>query len=243
MVFFESLYSDHKAFATGSGFIINGKLITNYHVIDGASYATITTDAGKKYEVTGIYAYDKEKDLAILEVDSKDIPSLTLGDSDKITIGEAVIAIGSPAGLQNTVSQGIISSIRKDGYDTIQISVPIYSGSSGGALFNEYGNVIGITSSGYDTTGDLNFAIPINLIKPMLNSSNTVSLKSLIKPTGKLSFKNSEYEGGILDGQPNGIGVMTFPMVPATLVPGKMEIMTDREPINGPMVQSILEIM
>lgn len=209
VVYIEVLDSKNKVSSTGSGFIVNDKIITNYHVIAGASSATVTTNSGKKYNVTGVYAYDEELDLAVLKVNGSKLPSVTLGDSDKISIGEKVVAIGSPIGLQNTVSEGIISSLR-NGEDScsIQISVPINHGSSGGALFNEYGNVIGITSAGYDTTGDLNFAIPVNLVKPLLKSNTAISLKE-VKVT-KIVYSDCVYEGDIVDGEPNGQGKMTW---------------------------------
>lgn len=91
---------------------------------------------------------------------------LELGDSDLTEVGDTITAIGSPLGLKNTVSKGIVSAIRENrDMKELQISVPISHGSSGGALFDESGRVMGVTSSGYDGGGDLNFAVPINTVK------------------------------------------------------------------------------
>lgn len=168
VVYIELYNKDGNAFASASGFIVDDKVITNCHVIDRASSAEITLADGSYYDVTGIYSYDSMLDLAVLKTNALSLPSLKLGDSSSVVLGEQVVAIGSPLGMTNTVSTGIISAIR---YDALQISVPISYGSSGGALFNMYGEVVGITSSGYDEIGEINFAIPINDVKTMLQST------------------------------------------------------------------------
>ena len=163
--------------ASGSGFFISadGIAVTNYHVIEGTSSAVITTTDGSSYMVSHIIAYDEALDVAIIKVsktalsgsDVSKFKTVTLGDSDSIVAGETVYAIGSPKGLQNTISNGIISNPRQavDGETLIQITAPISHGSSGGALVNEYGEVIGITSAGFDDASNIGFAIPINLVK------------------------------------------------------------------------------
>ena len=130
---------------SGSGFYIDqrGTIVTNYHVIDKAQKIRIINSNGSAYtgEVT-IKGYDKDLDIAILSIEKKNGAFLPLGDSSSIKVGQPIYAIGSPLGLANTVSEGIISGIRTTG---IQITAPISPGSSGGALINKNGEVIGIT--------------------------------------------------------------------------------------------------
>lgn len=149
----------------GSGFYVSsdGHIITNYHVIEGAISIVIVENDGTKY--TGevrVIGYDKEKDIAILDINKTVGKYLELGNSDETKLGEDIYTIGSPLGLQNTLSTGIISG-KREGF--IQISAPISPGSSGGALINKYGKVIGITTMIYVGGENLGFAIPINMYK------------------------------------------------------------------------------
>jgi len=175
----------NEEIGTGSGVIASadGKVITNYHVIDGATTIEAYTSDKKKYLVSGVYSYDVARDLAVLQLsNASKLPAAKLGDSSKMKIGDNVVAIGSPLGLQDTVTNGIISSNRKiDGYEFLQTSAPISPGSSGGALYNMYGEVIGITSAGFIEGQNLNLAIPINEVKAHLKSTTLTSVKDMIK--------------------------------------------------------------
>ncbi|MCQ6559047.1 stalk domain-containing protein [Paenibacillus mendelii] len=166
--------------AQGSGVVIGGnQILTNYHVIADASEATVITIDGDSLEVEGIVAYDEDYDLAVIQTKQEiGYDPVLLGTGYDLQKGDHVVAIGSPLGVQNTVSEGIVSNIY---YDAIQISVPIDHGSSGGALFNDYGELVGITSSGIDkSSADLNFAIPM---------SNVFSLLDSIEyPVGEVAF-------------------------------------------------------
>ncbi|WP_048601766.1 S-layer homology domain-containing protein [Rubeoparvulum massiliense] len=157
----------------GSGvFVKEGILVTNYHVIEGASYAVINTVDNSTYAIEGVVAYDPEKDLALIKTTTlPKIAPVTIGNAGKLSKGDKIITIGSPYGLKNTVSEGLVSGFRNDGYvDLIQINAPIDHGSSGGGLFNTRGELVGITSSGNTTSvADLNFAIPINYINSWLS--------------------------------------------------------------------------
>lgn len=161
----------NELIATGSGFVaINDDvLITNYHVIEGAAKIEAVDENDVVYSVKSVIAVDEEKDLAILRfTGNTKIKPLKLADSSKVTKGTKVIAIGSPLGLKNTVSTGIVSSIR--GYEMdniIQITAPISSGSSGGALFTENKKVIGVTFAGMENGENLNLAIPSNVVKQL----------------------------------------------------------------------------
>ena len=157
-----------KTFASGSGFFIreDGIAVTNYHVLEGAASATVTIPATqKKYAVTGIYDFDRFDDWAVVQVDGSGFGTLT---ADPLPLKTAVTAyaIGSPKGLQNTISAGIISSPRRvlgeNGY--IQTTAAISGGSSGGALLSVYGEVVGITCGAYAGGQNLNFACPISCI-------------------------------------------------------------------------------
>lgn len=155
-----------ELFATGSGFVAfeNDVLVTNYHVIDKAYKIEAVDENDVVYSLDKVIAFDKEKDLAILKFSTPtDLKVLKLHNSSKVSKGDEVIAIGSPLGLKNTVSKGIVSSIREDKETSIiQITAPISSGSSGGALLTENGKVIGVTFAGIEEGQNLNLAIPSN---------------------------------------------------------------------------------
>ena len=150
--------------AQGSGFFINssGVAVTNYHVLRGANSGRVELANNRVYQIVEVLKASQEMDYAIFRVGISDkVPFLPISRKD-VVIGEKAYAIGSPKGVTNTFSQGIVSQIRKH---LIQISVPIDHGSSGGALLNEYGEVIGVTSAGVEgSNADLNFAIDIHLL-------------------------------------------------------------------------------
>lgn len=151
--------------ATGSGFIAfeNNVCITNYHVLEDAYSIKISSSEDRTFAVKGVIAYSNEKDIAILELKEAEFKPLSLGDANEIKKGETVTAIGSPLGIKNTISQGILSGrIMQGDMDILQITAPISSGSSGGALFDEAGNVVGITFASFKEGQNLNLAIPIN---------------------------------------------------------------------------------
>ena len=157
---------DGKLFATGSAFaaIEDGIFITNYHVISGDAYRiTAQSESGNSFSVQYVAAYSEQDDIAILRTSTDTgVNVLPLGSSDKMEKGEKVTAIGSPLGLINTISTGVFSAaIIDEGARFLQFSAAISQGSSGGALFNEQGEVIGITSASFIDGQNLNLAIPI----------------------------------------------------------------------------------
>src|SRR3972149_893719 len=130
----------------GSGFFINenGDVATNHHVLEGGTKALIKTTDGKEGEILEIINDDPGLDLLIAKTSLKSTIPVVLGDSDTITIGQEIIAIGNPAGLEGTVSNGIIGGIRNEGnFKYIQITAPIPQGSSGCPIIDKTGNVIG----------------------------------------------------------------------------------------------------
>lgn len=166
------LYSnDAKAGSQGSGVVIErGEVITNCHVIIGK---TVVIGEGKQYPAKVHYA-DKVRDLCQLTVAGLPNPAVRIA-KDAPRIGQKVYAIGNPKGLDRTLSDGLISSIREmeEGYPMLQISAPITFGSSGGGLFNENGEMAGITTKGY-SAANLNFALPASLI-PALAATSRVA--------------------------------------------------------------------
>jgi serine protease Do len=153
----------------GSGFILSsdGFVMTNAHVIDDADsiYVTLTDKREFKAKLIGV---DERTDVAVVKIQANDLPAVTIGDSNKLRVGEWVVAIGSPFGLENTVTAGIVSAKGRDTGDYlpfIQTDVAVNPGNSGGPLINMEGEVIGINSQIYSRTGGfmgISFAIPID---------------------------------------------------------------------------------
>jgi S1-C subfamily serine protease len=165
---------DGKPIAQGSGFLVSkdGLIVTNYHVIAEGVSAVAKSPDGAFYLIDGVIASDKARDVAILKAHGQNFRTLTLGNSDRVQVGEEVIAIGNPLSLESTVSNGIVSGIRTAedlGGKFLQVTAPISPGSSGGPLFNMSGEVIGITTLYLKGGENLNFAIPINDAKPLLH--------------------------------------------------------------------------
>jgi len=151
--------------AQGSGVIVGGRwVLTNWHVIDGASSGDVILNDGTSIPISGVAAADEEADLAIVQTKrSLGITPVSFADADEVRKGDRIVAIGSPLGYRNTVSEGLISNVLDDGTSVTyyQINAPVDRGSSGGAVFNEYGELVGITTAVIrDTLADLNFAVP-----------------------------------------------------------------------------------
>lgn len=178
-VFYLEVYdASGEGFASGSGFFIDslGTAVTNYHVIEDANSAKIlTSDTGMVYDVVGVYDYSIDEDWAVIKVNGTGFSYLSEGLADSVVGGATVYAIGSPLGLSNTISQGLVSnpSRRIGDIEYIQTSAAISHGSSGGALINKYGEVIGITSAGYENGQNLNLALPISIIHAYTSGSVT----------------------------------------------------------------------
>ncbi len=158
--------------AVGTGFIVSeqGRIATNLHVIMGPGRLRVKLSDDSMHEVRRVVAIDQDRDLAVIEIDTTTkMPTLQLGDSDKVQPGDAVIAVGNPMQLDYTVSDGLISSVRAVDDDVIlQISAPISQGSSGGPLFNSFGEVIGVATLVSSEGQNLNFGVPINYLRPLL---------------------------------------------------------------------------
>jgi hypothetical protein len=171
-----------RAVSQGSGFFVSkeGLIVTNYHVISEGSSAVAKLPNGAHFTLDGVVTFDKARDVAVLKAHGQNFPKLMLGNSDRVQVGEEVVAIGNPLSLDSTVSNGIVSGMRRvtdDGGKLLQITAPISSGSSGGPLFNMAGGVIGITTMYLQGGENLNFAIPINDAKPLL-AADPANLKA-----------------------------------------------------------------
>jgi S1-C subfamily serine protease len=182
--------SQDKVIGQGTGFFITptGLLVTAYHVIKGGANVIAHMHSGAFYTLRGIRQANDKADIAILQFDARETPSVkALGDSDALRVGDQVYAIGTPASLEGTVSTGNISNLSQEigGHDFIQFTAPISPGSSGGGLFDMDGQVVGITAAVYNISSgpqagaaqNLNLAVPINEVKDVLSGGASTLLK------------------------------------------------------------------
>jgi serine protease Do len=214
----------HTVRSLGSGFIINpaGYLVTNNHVVDGASDIQVKLSDGREFPAK-VVGRDSKTDLALLKIEASGLPTIPLGDSSKLDVGTPVMAIGNPFGLEQTVTIGIVSAtgrvIGEGPYDDfIQTDASINPGNSGGPLINAQGQAVGINTAIVSRSGGsvgLGFAIPINHAKPVVTQlAETgqvtrgwlgVSIQSLTPDLAK-GFKLSSPSGAlvasVLDGSP-----------------------------------------
>lgn len=164
--------------ATGSGVIISadGYIVTNNHVVDGADELTVTLNDNQEHSAR-IIGPDKTTDLALIKIDGKNLPAITIANSNDIKVGEWVLAVGNPLGLNNTVTAGIVSakarSLGANGVESfIQTDAAINAGNSGGALVNTRGELVGINAMLYSQTGSYSgygFAIPTTIMNKVVD--------------------------------------------------------------------------
>lgn len=170
--------------ASGSGFIVtdDGYVLTNHHVIDGASSITVTTYDGQTFEAE-LIGSDQSNDIAVLKIDAAGLTPVEFGSSDDLSVGDGVVAIGNPLGeLTFSLTAGVVSALDREvttgnaTMNLIQTDCAINSGNSGGALFNMYGKVVGITNAKYSTNSayeasidNIGFAIPIDTVKKIVS--------------------------------------------------------------------------
>lgn len=150
----------------GSGFVVRptGEILTNFHLVEHAKTLTVKLKNEDVYDEVTILKTDARRDIALIKVRGWNLPVVRPGDSDLVQVGERVVTIGNPRGLEQTVTDGLISAVRDTGkgYKLFQMSAPISTGSSGGPLFNMAGEAIGIAVAYLEGGQNLNFAIPIN---------------------------------------------------------------------------------
>jgi len=186
-------FSNTSDTGQGSGVIIDDGMtvITNVHVVGGASEIMVHLQDGRFIESKGYLKADIDRDLITIKIPKKfkGVKPIKLSKSKKIKIGTKVVAIGSPQGLTNTVSEGIISGIREfeSGTKVIQTSAPVSPGSSGGGLFNVNSELIGITSFLHKGGQNLNFAYPTEYILPLLVNVSTTPFYKIKAPKTLIS--------------------------------------------------------
>ncbi len=169
----------------GGGFFItpDGVAVTNYHVLENADAASVWLPNKTGYSVLGVLYFDKNLDFAVIKTNATNVPYLNIGDSLDVYSGDEIYTIGNPQGLTNTISNGIVSNPCRDDFNRmIQITAPISPGSSGGALLNSRGEVIGITTATLTSGQNLNFAVPINDVvnrNEVLNIENKYNMLTM----------------------------------------------------------------
>ena len=186
-----------QAAAAGSGFILSadGYILTNYHVVEDSNSITVSLYDGTEYDAT-LVGCDESNDIAVLKIDAEGLTPVVLGDSDNLNVGDQVVAIGNPLGeLTFSLTTGVVSALNREvtlssnvTMNLIQTDCAINSGNSGGALFNLYGEVIGITNAKYSSSSssseasidNIGFAIPLNHVKKIVKS--IIETGSITKP-------------------------------------------------------------
>lgn len=229
----------------GSGFIVrsDGLILTNAHVVNGASEVTVRLTDRREYTAK-VIGTDTRSDIAVIKVNAKDLPTVRLGDSKTLKVGEWVLAIGAPFGFENSATQGIVSAkgrtLPDSGYvPFIQTDVPINPGNSGGPLFNMQGDVIGINSQIYSQTGGymgLSFAIPIEVVLKVSHQLETTGHVT----RGKLGVVIQEVSQGLADSfglpQPEGALVSSVengsPAEAAGIRAGDVILKLNAEPVR-----------
>jgi Do/DeqQ family serine protease len=234
----------YKQRSGGSGVIVDkeGYILTNNHVVEGADKVKVRLNDGREFIAT-IKGQDPRTDLAVLHIKAKDLPVARLGDSDKLEVGEWAIAIGSPFGLEHTVTVGVISAKGRSGLGTgtyedfIQTDASINPGNSGGPLINIDGEVIGINAMIIQPGTGIGFAIPINMAKQILN--DLIKKGKVVRPWLGISaqdlspelsehFKVKEKEGVLVSEVHPGTGAEK-----AGLVSGDIILSVDDKPIKN----------
>ncbi|MCL2888750.1 MAG: S1C family serine protease [Elusimicrobia bacterium] len=179
---------------SGTGFIVapDGVIATSKHVVEGMAYINVTFNTGLISDEARIIAVSKETDLALLQIEAKNLPAVYLGDSDYALPGAGITVIGSPRRLQNTVTTGVISQVRpvSGGIIWHQISAPVSPSSSGSPVFDRDGSVISVVSSIYAGEGNqnLNFSIPSNYLKKLMEENGLTPPEREEKSGGVLGY-------------------------------------------------------
>jgi serine protease Do len=219
---------EYRSQAQGSGFLLSedGYILTNYHIVENAVELVVTALSGEEYKAK-VIGTDQRTDLALLKVEAKGLPFAVLGDSGQLKVGEWVLAIGNPFGLEHTVTSGIVSAKGRqlgmggnvpEYQDFIQTDAAINRGNSGGPLVNMRGEVVGITSNIFSPSGGsigLGFAIPSNLARKVVTELKEkgrvtrgrigVSIKATpLSEDDKDAFKLKDKNGALISGVEKG---------------------------------------
>ncbi len=230
----------------GSGFVVSGDgfIVTNAHVVKGATDITVKLTDRREY-VAKLIGFDERTDVAVIKIDGKDLPTVRIGDPSKLRPGQWVVAIGSPFGMENSVTAGIVSATLRDlpdeGYvPFIQTDVAVNPGNSGGPLFNLKGEVVGINSQIYSQSGGymgLSFAIPIDMandVREQLVKNGRVT-RSMIGV--KITDLDADFAESFGLDRPHGALVSEVtngsPAEKAGIRPGDIILSVDGKPVEG----------
>ncbi len=173
----------------GTGFVVaaDGLIATNMHVIGDARPITVRLPNGKEYPVKTVHASDRTLDLALLKIDAKGLPALSLADSTRLRSGQPIVALGHPRGLEYSVVSGVLSGRQKlRGQSMLQLAIPIESGNSGGPVLDVQGRVVGIVTLKSQVTRNLGFAVPVNALKRLIRRPNPIPMSRWVT-IGKLN--------------------------------------------------------
>ena len=225
-----------KYYSLGSGFFIDdtGRLVTNYHVIEGTNAGEVTLADGSRRSILSVLGYDKALDLAVLQIDIEGNSYLAISDRP-VTTGETIYALGSSQGLTSTFSSGIVSTASRevDGVNCIQITAPISQGNSGGPLVDPYGEVVGVNSMTLVTGQNLNFAIDIHeLDKLTLDNARTLAeVYALEYPDGESGSKPEDLgfygDADRAEEESNDIFLLSDKLESGTWVAGELSNLDD----------------
>ncbi|MDI6710232.1 MAG: trypsin-like peptidase domain-containing protein [Bacillota bacterium] len=231
----------------GSGFIFSpdGYILTNEHVIQGATDVTVTLAGSRKPLPAKVIGADHDLDLAVVKIDGHGLPTLKIGDSNRTRVGDLVIAIGNPYGLDHTVTTGVISAkgrpitIEDRYYDNLlQTDASINPGNSGGPLLNMQGEVIGVNTAVNTQAQGIGFAIPTSTIRPVLDE--LIRTGKITHPWLGVQMQELTPEVAQYAGLPDTQGVLVIAVVPhspaarAGIKPGDILLTLDGNKISGP---------
>jgi serine protease DegQ len=250
--FFRRFFGDalegapRRASSLGSGVIVSpqGYVLTNNHVVDGMDEIEVAVPDGKTLKAS-VVGTDPETDLAVLKVDAKDLPAITLGNIEQVRVGDVVLAIGNPFGVGQTVTMGIVSALGRSGLglttyeNLIQTDAAINRGNSGGALVDATGNLIGINTAILSPTGGslgIGFAIPVSTARSVMEQ--IIATGSVTR--GFIGIEASELAPDIAESMklPGGAGVQITGLVPggpaarAGAKVGDVLLAIDGQPVN-----------
>lgn len=175
----------------GSGFIIDseGVVITNYHVIQSAKDINVRLKDGTSYPASGVIYYDANQDACILKINANNLPTIPLGDSSNLQIGEKIYCIGNPLGLEYSFSDGLLSGVRDyQELKYLQFTAPVSPGNSGGPLINPQGEAIGIVTFLLVGGQNLNFALAINEIKPFISQYPKMTFQQFVENVSQADY-------------------------------------------------------
>jgi regulator of sirC expression with transglutaminase-like and TPR domain/S1-C subfamily serine protease len=163
----------------GAGFVISadGLIATNAHVIGEGRAISVRMADERRFEATEVFAWDRHLDLAVIRIDAKNLKMLPLADSEQVTEGEPVVALGNPHGLRHSVVSGVVSGLREfDEQRMLQLAIPVEPGNSGGPVLNRQGSVIGVVTRKSAVSDNLGFAVESNTLKTLLEKPNPVPM-------------------------------------------------------------------